>query len=126
MPPSIDFPKATYRYAVHDQQALVEFDGAEKYTIPTEGTVFVSGTHTVNGNEIILIDQETKIPGLPTQIPGRYRWNIESDTLLLSVIDDPVGGRSKLDFIHFLGREIFDLWAFFERFSSFLDVPVFH
>jgi len=95
MPSSLDFPKATYSYFVQDQEVFVDFDGVGKYTVATEGIVIVSGTYSINGEEITFIDEETKIPGLPTLIPGCYQWKIEDDILSLIVIDDPVDGRSK-------------------------------
>ena len=92
---STNFPKAKYTYTVLDQEAIVEFDGDHNYTVSAEGIVVVSGTYNINGNEITFIDEETKIPGLPTKVPGRYQWKIENDILLLIVVDDPVDGRSK-------------------------------
>lgn len=95
MPSSFEFPKATYSYSVHDQEAFVGFDGVAKYTVSAEGVIVVSGTYSINGNEITFIDEETKIPGLPTMVPGRYQWKIENDILSLIAVDDPVDGRSK-------------------------------
>jgi hypothetical protein len=57
---STNFPKAKYTYTVLDQEAIVEFDGDHNYTVSAEGIVVVSGTYSINGNEITFIDEEKK------------------------------------------------------------------
>jgi len=88
------FPTGKFTYTVGEVSPVIDMDGQGKMTLFLEGEIIVVSKYQVIGDVLEVQDVEGSYAG-PEYGIGRYKWNLEGNTLTFTLIEDKLPPRLK-------------------------------
>lgn len=97
--PGGPFPIGVYEAVRPLDTNRLEFLADGTYTANLAVVKFLArGTYVVDGNEIVLNEEQGLCSGIPGGYPGRYIWSYDGKLLVFTVVEDPCPVPRKYDF----------------------------
>lgn len=88
------FPIGKFTYTVGEYSPVVDIYEGEKITLSLGGEIIVISKYQVTGDLLEVEDVEGAYAA-PEYGVGKYRWNLDGDTLTFTLVEDKAPPRSK-------------------------------
>ncbi len=86
------FPVGTYTSTGDDELWTHTFHSNGTFRVENATELVVEGTYTVAGDQLELTDQRGLRAAVDAK-PGTYRWTVDQDHVIFTMLDDEVEGR---------------------------------
>ena len=86
--PTADFAKGRFAVTQDRTTCTIAFDGKGNYVATMNNEVAVEGTYTVTGDGRVFTDEKGLRTGRGDEETARYRWKLDGNELVLTVVKD--------------------------------------
>ena len=88
------FPTGKFTYTVGEHSPVVDIYEGGKITLSLEGEIIVVSKYQVTG-DLLEVDDVEGLYAVPEYGAGKYRWNLDGNTLTFTLVEDKAPPRSK-------------------------------
>ncbi len=86
------FPLGTYTSSGDDEPWTHTFAPDGTFSVASNAGMLVEGTYVVTGDQIEITDERGPRAAVEAK-PGTYRWSVDQQQLMFTVVEDEVEGR---------------------------------